>query len=79
MKKMADAVFEGGGIKAVAFAGALKIMEDRGFTWRNLAGTSAGAIIASLVSVGYTAKEIQSLIQNIDYNDVVKKRGITVR
>ncbi|KAJ52014.1 NTE family protein [Clostridium tetanomorphum] len=78
MKKMADAVFEGGGIKAVAFAGALKIMEDRGFTWRNLAGTSAGAIIASLVSVGYTAKEIQSLIQNIDYNDVVKKRGITV-
>jgi len=46
----ADAVFEGGGVKGIAFVGALQVMEQNGYTWEKLAGTSAGSIVAALVS-----------------------------
>ncbi len=49
----ADGVFEGGGVKVVGLAGALCYMDEHfGIEWQNVAGTSAGAIIASLVAVG---------------------------
>src|SRR5207237_1078812 len=43
-----DVVFEGGGIKGAAFAGAVEILLGRGFKLRRLLGSSAGAITAAL-------------------------------
>lgn len=71
---LADAVFEGGGVKGIAFAGAIKVMEDYGYTWRNLAGTSAGAIVSSLIAVGYKANEIKNLMEELDYKKITDKR-----
>jgi NTE family protein len=49
----ADAVFEGGGVKGVALVGALQEFTERGYTtWRNVAGTSAGAILAAISPAG---------------------------
>ena len=49
----ADAVFEGGGVKGIAFVGALEAAAEVGITrWVNVAGTSAGAIVAALIAVG---------------------------
>ncbi|MBT9331664.1 patatin-like phospholipase family protein [Paracidobacterium acidisoli] len=53
-----DLVFEGGGAKGMAFAGALKVFTAAGHTHRRLVGTSAGAITATLVAAGYTADEL---------------------
>ncbi|MGO9015677.1 MAG: patatin-like phospholipase family protein [Dissulfurispiraceae bacterium] len=64
-----DAVFEGGGVKGIGLVGAVSALEDAGYTFENMAGTSAGAIVASLLSVGYTAKEIEAKLTEIDYND----------
>lgn len=64
----ADAVFEGGGVKAIGILGALSDAERRGYQWVNVAGTSAGAIIASLIAAGYTADEITSLFYELDLN-----------
>jgi NTE family protein len=50
--------FEGGGAKALVHVGALKAIEARGFEFKRVAGTSAGAIVAALKAVGYTADEI---------------------
>jgi len=68
MTMRADAVFEGGGIKAFGILGALTEAERRGYTWVNVAGTSAGAIIASLVAAGYSAAEIRTLINDLDFS-----------
>lgn len=76
IKKFADGVFEGGGIKAIAFAGALKVIEDKGFIWRNVAGTSAGSMVASLISVGYTANEIKNLMEKAEYKDFIDSSKI---
>ncbi|MFA9398909.1 MAG: patatin-like phospholipase family protein [Clostridiaceae bacterium] len=65
----ADAVFEGGGVKGIAFIGAVCRMEDAGYRWNRLAGTSAGSIIASLLAVGYSGRELKKLLHSLDFND----------
>ncbi|MFX4260646.1 patatin-like phospholipase family protein [Pelotomaculum propionicicum] len=64
---LADGIFEGGGVKAFAMLGALYEAEKRGYNWVNVAGTSAGAIIASFVAAGYTALEIKELVWSLDF------------
>ena len=60
--KYVDLVFEGGGVWGVALVGALCTLEERGYIPQNIAGTSAGAIAASLVAAGYTGKEIHAIM-----------------
>lgn len=63
----ADAIFEGGGVKAFGMLGALYEAERRGYHWVNVAGSSAGAIIAALVAAGYSAIEIKDQIWKLDF------------
>ncbi|MBO8163163.1 MAG: patatin-like phospholipase family protein [Brevibacillus sp.] len=67
----ADAVFEGGGVKGIAFIGALQVMEEHGYRWNRLAGTSAGSIVASLLSAGYTSHELQAIFEEFDYQSLL--------
>jgi NTE family protein len=67
----ADGVFAGGGIKGLAFAGALEVAEEKGYTeWVQLAGTSAGAITAMALAVGYTAKELRAQLEGYDFKKI---------
>jgi predicted acylesterase/phospholipase RssA len=63
----ADAVFEGGGVKGIGLVGAIAETEARGFRFENVAGTSAGAIVAALVAAGYTAAELKVEMESLDY------------
>ena len=72
-----DAVFEGGGVKGIAFAGAIAEVEQAGYTFENIAGTSAGAIVAALVAVGYTAEEIKIELEKLNYNKFKDARGLS--
>ena len=63
----ADAIFEGGGVKAFGMLGALFEAERRGYQWVNVAGSSAGAIIAALVAAGYSALEIKERLWKLDF------------
>jgi NTE family protein len=64
-----DGVFEGGGVKGIGLVGAASAIEEAGYKFANLAGTSAGAIVASLLAVGYTAGEIGQILQEMNYKD----------
>ncbi len=57
-----DLVFEGGGAKGVAFVGAIRALEEANFRAGRLLGTSAGAITATLLAVGYSADTILQLL-----------------
>lgn len=63
-------VFEGGGVKGIAYVGALEVLQEAGIYPRieRVAGTSAGAIVAVLLGVGYTAEEIKKIMWNLDFN-----------
>ena len=69
MSLKTDAVFEGGGVKGIGLVGAVAEIEKAGYQFQNIAGTSAGAIVAALLAVGYTAAEIRSELAMLNYND----------
>lgn len=75
-KLLADGVFEGGGVKGTGLVGALSVVESKGYEWSNLAGTSAGAIVAALVAAGYKAAELKSILQNLDYTKFKDKGAL---
>lgn len=68
-----DAIFEGGGVRGISFAGAISYLEEQDFTWNNLAGTSAGSIVATLLCVGYTGTEIKKILETLDYTKFMEK------
>jgi NTE family protein len=73
--KYKNLVLEGGGIKGIAYVGALKELENEGILQNieNVAGTSAGAITAVLIALNYTPDEIYDIMFNIDFNYFVDK------
>jgi NTE family protein len=71
----ADGVFSGGGIKGLAFAGALQAAAEAGYTeWVDLAGTSAGAITAMALAVGYDARGLRELF-GFDFSKIDDRGG----
>lgn len=64
----ANLVCMGGGVKGIALVGAICYLEEQGYEWEYIAGTSVGAITTSLVAVGYTGKELKDILSKVDYN-----------
>ncbi len=62
-------VFEGGGVKGVAYAGALQVLGERGMLAgvKSVAGTSAGSITALAVALGYTPEEVTTIVLELDF------------
>src|SRR3954463_14577779 len=65
--KRVDGVFEGGGVKGIALIGAAEVVEAAGYSFVNLAGTSAGAIVATLLAAGYSAVELKPILMGLDF------------
>lgn len=66
-------VFEGGGVKGIAYAGALQKMENEGLfnDVKRVAGSSCGGMTAALLAMGYTALELKDLLTHqINFNDL---------
>ncbi|MFS8082392.1 MAG: patatin-like phospholipase family protein [Ginsengibacter sp.] len=67
-------VMEGGGVRGLAYAGALEVLEQRGILEEieNVGGSSAGAIAGLLVVLNYSSSEIDSILQSLriqEFND----------
>ena len=61
-------VMKGGGIKGLAYVGALEILARKyEFNW--FVGTSAGAIIAILLGAGFTDGELAEILRDKDFRD----------
>lgn len=66
-------VFQGGGMKGLAYIGALMALEENGYYCKKAAGSSMGAVFAGLVASGYKAHELLEIIDKLDFNNLVKK------
>lgn len=65
-------VLSGGGAKGLAHIGVLKVIEEAGVRLDYIAGTSMGAIIGGLYASGYTAHQIDSIIQRVDFDKIIQ-------
>ncbi|HEY4551896.1 MAG TPA: patatin-like phospholipase family protein [Bacillaceae bacterium] len=69
-----DGVFSGGGMKGFALIGAYQALEEKGFTFKRMAGTSAGAIMAGLIAAGYRSGEMAELMKETDLEELLDRR-----
>jgi NTE family protein len=74
-------VLEGGGVKGFAYAGAFQVLDSLNILQdiERVAGTSVGAIQATLLAVGYTPKEMMEIASNMplkEFNDGFFPGGI---
>jgi NTE family protein len=67
-----NAVFEGGGVKGIAIVGAVHAVEQFGFQFNEVAGTSSGSIIASLLAAGYTSDQLKQIIISTPFQQFIK-------
>lgn len=67
--KFRNLVFEGGGVKGIAYIGTLEVLQEKEILQniKRVGGTSAGAIIALLVGLGYSQKELREIFNDMNF------------
>lgn len=71
-------VFKGGGVKGIAYVGALKALEEANIMTQvsRFAGTSAGAITAALAACRISSDALKSFLGTTNYNDFKDEGGV---
>lgn len=81
--KLLNIVMGGGGVKGIAYAGAIDAVRRKGFVPQSLAGVSAGAIAAALVGAGYDAQGMWDTLETLEFDklyvDAIEKRVPVVK
>ena len=63
----ADLVLEGGGVKGIGLVGAYSVLKEAGYEFHRIAGSSAGAIVGSLIASGMHVDDLQKLMHDVEY------------
>jgi NTE family protein len=71
-----NAVFEGGGVKGIALAGAVDGAQRKGIEFEQVAGTSSGAIIAAFLAAGYSGDEMKRMILDMPFRNFLRRSPI---
>jgi len=73
----ADLVLEGGGVKGAGLAGAITALASAAqpYAFHRVAGTSAGAIVASMLAAGYDAAEMKTILTDLDFSQFEDQHG----
>jgi NTE family protein len=74
----ADAVFEGGGIRGIAYCGAYEVFERQGVQFQRVAGSSAGAIFAALIACGKSSRDILAIMRETDFRRFLDRSVLTL-
>src|ERR1035438_3883849 len=61
----------GGGARGFAQIGVLKAFEEYGIPFDIIVGTSIGSVIGGLYASGYSAYELDSIIKNTDWDNLL--------
>ena len=74
-------VFEGGGVKGIAYAGAMEVLDKEGIipNVERVAGTSAGAMMAVLVGLRYSADEVKEILWDLNFKNFIDSSWGIVR
>ena len=67
-RKSVGLALSGGGARGIAQIGILKALEEKHIPIDAIAGTSIGSIVGGLYSSGYSAKEIEKISQNLNWD-----------
>jgi NTE family protein len=71
-----DLVLSGGGVLGIGHVGVVAVLEERGYRFERVAGTSAGAIVGALLAAKFTAAELRALVGELDYESFLDKDAL---
>lgn len=72
-------VFQGGGMKGIAYAGAYLALEENGFHCKKAVGTSIGAVFAGMIIAGYTGKELIQILEKLNFSSLLYKQPNNIK
>jgi NTE family protein len=74
-------IFEGGGVKGIAYVGALEVLEQKGILPKivRVGGTSAGAINAVLLGLNHTPAETRQILSDLNFTNFLDDSWGVVR
>ncbi len=78
--KPIDLVLEGGGVKGIGLVGAILALDSAGYQVSRVAGTSAGAIVASIVAALQANRrplsELHGVLTTCEYHNFMRNAGL---
>jgi NTE family protein len=74
-------IFEGGGVKGIAYVGAMEVLEQKGIlqSIERVGGTSAGAINAVLLGLNYSPAETRDILMRLNFRNFLDDSWGVVR
>ena len=70
-------VLSGGGARAISHIGVLQAIEEMEIPVDYIVGTSMGSVIGGLYSVGYSVKEIDSIMCSVNWNNLFSSNSLS--
>lgn len=78
--RYADLVLEGGGVKGIALVGAATALSEHGYRFPRIVGSSAGALVGSIIAAMQQAGEPMSraeeIMRSLDYTRMLDRAGV---
>ena len=68
-------VLSGGGARGTAHIGVLKVLEENHIPIDMISGTSFGSIVGGLYAAGYSADDLQNILENVDWEESLSGRA----
>ena len=65
-----DVILSSSGVRAPAFIGALKSVQEKGYEVKRIAGTSGGAIVAASYALGMSVEEMEDHAKKVNYKEL---------
>lgn len=76
MNKKINLVLQGGGIKGLAYIGALRYLEEQDYQVNYISGSSVGAVIGALIAAGYDSYELEEIVNSLPISILINKNNL---
>src|SRR4051812_1485792 len=76
MASPADLVLSGGGVLGIGHVGAVSVLQERGYEFKRIAGTSAGSIVGALLAARIPPTRMQELMRSLDYRQFIDRDAL---
>lgn len=78
MRKITNLAMRGGGVRGIAYAGAIQVLEENNLLddIANVSGTSAGSANALLLALRYTPAQILDVLKNTQFSSFEDKKKL---
>ena len=69
----AHIVLGSGGVRTLAYVGALEVLEDAGIEFASISACSAGSLVGAVVATGQPMRDVREKIERIDLRQMVSR------